>query len=105
MKVQPNGFFDPIEYLGLQQLSAIQKQNLFRPLLADIAQFIINAFVIKLDKNKLSDFELQLEKISKNPKAILELMSKIDSEFEEEKVKLLEIYRQNFRLQKFLYCL
>ncbi len=94
--------FDPIDFLNLQSLSPSQKSQCREAILADMTAYLIDKFVESLDAEKQKDFLSKLELISSNPKAITTLMDKTNPNFSSQKIKLLQKYREDFKLQKFV---
>lgn len=101
MDINGNDGFNPIDFLGLQSLNKIQKERLVKPLIADMAAFLIDTFVENLDKNIADEFLTKLEEVKDSPVMVNKLMEEISPEFGEKKMAVLELYRENFKLQKF----
>jgi hypothetical protein len=96
-----NNQFNPIEFLGLQLLNAKQKANIYKPILADMASFIIDAFTSQLDENQVDIFLKQLEGRKDDPIEIIKLMEETMPGFDDKKMEILNVYRENFKLQNF----
>lgn len=93
--------FNPIEFLGLQQLSPKQKNQLYLPILADMATHLINFFCSNLTEVQLNEFLKKIETINDDPILIIKLMDSTIPDFENKKMDILDNYRINFKLQQF----
>ncbi len=93
--------FDPIIYLGLESLNQAQITNLRPQLYNDIAGYIVSRFVDSLSEDQIEQIEPQLSAIN-NYQTLISVILQIQPEFESEKIRYLEDYRQQFKLQNFI---
>jgi len=93
--------FDPIEFLHIVDIPAEQIQRL-RPLLwADMAKYILDGFLNQRNPKELDEIEKQIDTFSQ-PQELFNLISSYDPSFEQKKEAILEGYKQQFNLNKFL---
>lgn len=91
--------FDPIEFLGLVDLPAAEKDEIRKVVTQDMGKYLVMRVLDKLPDDLFDKVEA-LIKTLKTPQEAYELIYSLDPEFETNKIKYLVDYKKEFDLSK-----
>lgn len=91
-----SAYFDIVAFLGLPTESA----NLRQAILKDLALFLLAKFADGLTETQLDQVRNQMNGL-KGYEEVMQLIYRFDPEFETKKIKWLDEYKKNFKLDKF----
>jgi hypothetical protein len=93
--------FDPILFLGLNDLNINQINKLRPEIQKDIITYLINSFLSELDESEVIQLNNSLPSDHDFSKTMT-LINQLRPSFSNDKEKYLENYRQQFKLQDFI---
>lgn len=92
--------FDPVTFLGLNDLTEEGKNKIRPYLYEDMAKFLMNKFAESLSDADLDTVERKLQEI-KTPTAVFQTIQQYNPDFGKQKADFLYEYRRDFKLEDF----
>lgn len=92
--------FDPIDFLGLTNLTKDEQEFLRPKIYINMVQFLINEFLESLNEDEIYKLGNEVKQIKTYEDSIL-IFNKYDPNFNEKKGKYLQKYKENFDLENF----
>jgi len=93
-------YLQPVILLPAPDLGKRQIERLRPQLYTDMAAFIVNRLVAELDRRELERINLVIKK-STSYNELVRVIEEIRPDFKRRKIGYLELYKLEFRLQKF----